>query len=292
MNRLGGIGAKYGYSGQTLVEYCICGSAVLLVCVAGLTLFSGNLANLFDIVKQDMSKNVQLTAQAKQPPAGSDLGGGTAMGAENGGEALPGHIEQAMNDALGSADGSMNETINVSGANGGTAEAYVATIMNQAKQSLSSGNISQDEYDVIMRMANKGHDIAQIQGLLEGAFKQSDGNSAAYAGANLNFNGQSYTPDQLNAVMENNISDFSLLKAKASTLNGVLYDSSLLNTIDGSGAQIINNGYSSVQQNQSADSFIQYQNAGLAGGSADTHKESATVCTTGSYQDSGTNCSK
>jgi hypothetical protein len=143
---------------------------------------------------------------------------------------------------------------------------------------------------VVARLANKGHDIAMIQGLLEYAYKQSNGNSSAYANSSLTFNGQSYTPSQLNSILKSNIADFSTLRSQASTQRGVLYNQALLGAINDSGGQIINNGYSSQQQNQTADSFIQYQNAGLGGGSADTHQESAVICTKGEHLDVNNQC--
>lgn len=271
-----------GFAGQTLVEYCICGGTVLLACVVGITLFSGNLGSWFELLKQDMKRNAQVTAQATAEQQQSVSGSGTITEAQAEAALSAGEDPQA--------EGS-DQVVSVSGANGGTVEAYVSDILGKAKQSLDAGNLTQDEYNVIMKMANKGHDIAAIQGLLEGAFNQSQGNSSAYANTSLSFNGQTYTPAQLNAILETNISDFSSLKAQASTQIGVLYDVNLLSTIDTSGAHIINNGFSSMQQNQTAASFIQYQNEGVAGGSASTHQESATVCTAGSYQDSGTQCS-
>lgn len=271
-------------SGQALVEYCVCAGAVLLICVVGFQIFGGNLAGWFALLKEDMGKNTQHTVQAK---AGQSVLVGSAGNA--GGQGQPSVMNNALSSIQNAQAESAKETIDVAGSNGTTA-AYATDILAKAKQSLDSGNLSQDEYDMVVKLANKGHDIAKIQGLLENAFSQSQGNSSAYANTALNFNGQTYTPSQLNSVLETSITDFSTLKSQASTLNGVLYDTTLLTTINDSGAQIINNGYSSKQQNQTADSFIQYQSGGATGGSTDTHQESAVICTNGDHQDSGTQC--
>jgi hypothetical protein len=276
------------FYGQTLVEYGVCASAVLVVCIVAMQAMGGNLTEWLGLLKADMSKGVQKTAQVtaeQQAVLSAAKGAVEAVGQS-------GNVDKALETMQGTGVEENNATITVSGSNGSQTEAYATGILSQAKQSLDAGKLSKDEYNVILKMANKGHEIAQLQSLLEGAFQQSQGNSSAYASSNLNFNGQTYTPDQLNAVLDSNVRDFSALRSQASTQTGVLYDETLLSTIDNSGAQIINNGFSSMQQNLTAASFIQYQNEGGAGGSAETHQESATVCTAGSYQDSGTQCSK
>lgn len=288
MRRIGRHNRVNFFYGQTLVEYGICASVVLVVCIVAMQTMGGNLAEWLGLLKADMSKSVQKTAQVtteQQAVIAAARGAVNAAGQS-------GVVDKALETMQGAQVEENNATIAVSGSNGSQTEAYATGILSQAKQSLDAGKLSQDEYNVILKMANKGHEIAQLQSLLEGAFQQSQGNSAAYASSSLNFNGQTYTPTQLNAVLDSNVRDFSALRSQASTQTGVLYDENLLSTINESGGHIINNGYASKQQNATADSFIQYQSEGGAGGSAETHQESATVCTAGSYQDSGTQCSK
>lgn len=276
------------FYGQSLVEYGICASVVLVVCIVAMQALGGNLAEWMGLLKADMSKGIQKTAQAtaeQQAVIAAAKGAVDAAG-------QPGVIDKALETLQGAQVEESTATIAVSGSNGSQTEAYATGILSQAKQSLDAGKLSQDEYNVILKMANKGHEIAQIQSLLEGAFQQSQGNSTAYASSSLTFNGQTYTPNQLNAVLDSSVIDFSALRSQASTQTGVLYDENLLSTINESGGHIINNGYASKQQNATADSFIQFQTEGVAGGSTETHQESATVCTAGSLQDSGTQCSK
>lgn len=181
-------------------------------------------------------------------------------------------------------------TVQTIGANG-TTSAYAQSITDTAKQSLASGTITQAEYDSIVALANQGHEIATIQGLLENAYTQSSGNSNTFANTQLTFNGQNYTPAQLNSVLQSTVGTFSTMKSQVSVLNGVLTDQKLLTTVNNSGTQIINNGYATQQQNQSSASFIQYQSTGASGGgSTDTNQQSANICTAGQHLDANNHC--
>jgi|GEM_PF-2980496 len=272
--------------GNTIIEYTLIGSLIVLVCIGGFQLIGGNFNSYMVGLKDDMLSHNKATANTKAAQQQQIANAQAQVQQQT--QAMANGSQQ-LNSASGTA-ASSGATPQTVGANGNT-NSYASDIMSNANQALASGSLTQDEYDLVVKLANKGHDIAMIQGLLEGAYKQSSGNSAAYANTNLTFNGQSYTPSQLNAVLESNIGDFGSLKTQASVLNGVLYNQSLLTSINDNGAKIINNGYSSQQQNQTADSFIQYQNEGLGGGSADTHGESAVICTNGQHVDSGQHCS-
>lgn len=277
--------ASNAAQGNTILEYCLIGGLITMVCVGGFMMIGTNWNSYMLGVKQDMlgHKQAALSAQAKKSQVAS------AAQAQ-----IQAQQQAAANGQAAAASASSaasNSTVETVGANGHTGT-YAQNILDQAKQALASGKLTQTEYDIVAKLANKGHDIASIQGLLENAFKQSNGNSSAYANTQLTFNGQNYTPAQLNAVLESNISDFGALRSQASVQNGVLYDQALLTSINDNGGKIINNGYSSQQQNQTADSFIQYQNGGLGAdtGSSNTHQESAIICTNGQHVDANNHC--
>jgi hypothetical protein len=269
-------------SGNTMLEYSLIGLSAL-VCIAGFSLIGSNWNSQLQQLKQDMLSHKQAAAntraiQQAQMTQQAQIASSQAQ------------IQQSLltnTPSINSTGG--NSTIETVGANGSTA-AYAADILTNAKKALDSGKLTQDEYNIVAKLANKGHDIAMLQGLLEDAFIQSKGNSSAYANSQFLLNGLSYTPAQLNTLLETTISDFSALRSQASVQNGVLYDPELLNSINDSGILIINNGYSTQQQNQTAASFIQYQNEGLGGGSAETHQQSAVICTEGKHLDSGNHC--
>ncbi len=261
--------------GNTIQEYCLIGVLITLICIGGFSLMGTNWNDYMVSLKQDMLNHNQVAINAKAIKQ----------------QQITSAQEQQTANASVAPVGNKpaNVTIETMGANGIIAS-YAQDILANAKQALASGSLTQAEYDVVVRLANKGHDIAQLQSLLEGAFKQSNGNSSVYAKTQLTFNGQSYTPAQLNAILESNISDFSALRSQASVQHGVLYTQTLLNSINDNGGKIINNGYSSQQQNQTADSFIQYQSEGVGGGSQDTHQQSATICTSGQHLDTNNHC--
>lgn len=278
-------------AGNTIVEYALCGTAVLLVCIAGLQVVGGNFASWMDILKQDMSRGVQSTASAV---ASQEAQLAQATAEQPSFDGLVESVTPTADDAVAEAEAAAAPP-QAAGANGNT-ETYANQIMEQAQQSLASGNLTQEEYNTIVNLANKGHAIGQMQGLLQGALNQSGGNFDSYNNSQLNFNGQSYTPAELQALLQSTSTDFGALKQQASVLSGVLYDPAMLETISTSGNAIQNNSVLSQQVNNDATSNAgstaqQYEAGTLGELSSDTHNESATICTTGDHQDSGTNCS-
>jgi len=264
-------------SGQSLTEYSLIALAIAVVSIAALR----GMGSTLNISFQDMlgHKQPAITAPVQNPELTSST------------QAQIQAQEQATanNQTTGTETTANNSTVVTVGANG-TTESYAQDILTKAQQALASGQITPAEFDMVSQLANKGHEIALIQGLLENAFQQSNGNSTVYANTPLPFNGQIYTPAQLNSILTTSINDFSTLRTKASVLNGVLYDQALLTSINDNGGNIINNGYSSEQQNQTAASFIQYQNEGVTGGSTDTNQQSAIICTTGQHLDASNHC--
>lgn len=275
---------KLAQAGNTIVEYGLIGVSIVVVAIVGLQVTGGNLNDLFSQMKTDINHQVQATSTADAKHTSAKLAFQAATSALI--NTNPGALPNSSGSANGSSAAPVTQTV---GANG-TTDTYAQNINDQAQQSLASGKITQEEYNQIVNLANKGHDIAMIQGLLENAFTNSKGDSNAYANSKLTFNGQSYTPAQMNALLQSNTSDFSNLKSQVAVLNGVLYDQALLSTVDSSGSKIINNGYATQQQNQSADSFIQYQSGSPTGGSNSTNQESATICTSGQHMDSNNHC--
>jgi Flp pilus assembly pilin Flp len=274
-------------TGNTLTEYAVIGAVLLVVSLGGVQLMGGNLTGWFGALHKNMddttkksveTQGVQKQKAAEQMAAAAASAAPIAVGNQG-----PPSL------ALTAATIPPSKPVNVVGSNG-TTSAYANQIIDKAKESLAKGAISQGEYDLIMRLANKGHDIAAIQGLMENAYNQTKGNPSAYANTRLTFNGQSYTPAELNAILEGNVSEFSGLRKDASTLTGVLYDQGLLISINDNGGNIINSAYATRQQNQTAASFVQYQNEGIGTDAGNTHQQSGIICTNGHYSDNGTSC--
>lgn len=269
------------------MEYVVIGAIILVVSLGGVQLLGGNLTGWLSALHKDMDdttkKSVAAQGDQKQKEAEQMAAAAAApVGAKN-----EGPPSLALTAATIPPPAS--KPVNVAGSNG-TTSAYADKIIQQAKDSLAKGSISQGEYDLIQRLANKGHDIATIQGLMEAAYNQTKGNPSAYASTKLSFNGQTYSPAQLNDILEANGNEFSALRKDASTLTGVLYDSALLVSINDNGGNIINSAYATRQQNQTAASFVQYQNEGLGVDSSNTHQQSGVICTNGHYSDTGQSC--
>lgn len=278
-------------AGNTVAEYALIGTGTLVLLFGAFQLLGGDLNTIFGNLDNMMKHQSQVASSATAQHLAAKNSFSPAQPSQTQTGSNPPQNGPPPSSSSGTPQGSTQQgpITQTVGANG-TTETYAQNITNSAQQALADGSITQSEYNTIVALANKGHDIATVQGLLETAFTNSQGNSATYANTHLTFNGQTYTPDQLNSVLQTNVSQFGDLKQQAVVLNGVLYDQNLLTTINNSGTQIINNGFATQQQNQSSASFIQYQQTDPNTGSADTNQNSASICTAGQHLDSGNHC--
>lgn len=273
-------------TGNTLLEYGLVASLVVAICIGIMMSLGNDLNSWMAGLKDDMdnknkaaSSQLQLQSQAQTAATAAKQSVSQAP--------LP---ETPNPVSTGQASG----TIQTVGSNG--TEALATQILNLAEQSLQSGAISQTDYNIIMQIANKGHTIGQIQGVFESARRASNGDVAAYNNYRYSINGQSYSLPELTSVLNQNISDFSALKLQASALPNVKRELSLLSAIQESGGQIIINGSDALDKNRSADNAVyvgmqENFDPNMPGNSGDTHQQSGHICTSGSYQDSGTQCS-
>ncbi len=263
------------------MEYTLVGSLVVVAALVGLSSMGKMLNGTISGVKQDMTDKSQKAQSYKAAKAARE-----AAIAQMKQKAL----EQQENQAsLNSEDGSRAAIATV-GANG-TTTALANDITSKAKQSLSSGEISQEEYDIIMRVANKGHEIAALQGMLSSAASKANGSAGSYDSMNITFNGKSYSPSELSQHLKTSVDDFQSLQIQAAQKERVMRALPLLSTLQESGGQILNMGWDSINNTQSsAKAVYASERAEEDGHSTETHVESGKICNSGGHNDSGTNC--
>ena len=274
-------------AGMTILEYAMVGVGVLSLSLLAIIASGSNLNDLFDLLKTDFKSQIQvgkntadahLTAQSSfQPKAptqpaskSSDTGGGPNQ-------------ETSAGSSIG-----LTQT---AGANGATS-AYSQDILQQAQQALAKGDISHSEYNMVIALANKGHDIAVMQGMLETASQNSNGNASRFANATLYMNGQNYSPSQINAQLQNNINTFTSMQKAAESQAGVTRSIALLSVLQESGGQIIINAGNTAQNTESAGRAVYTDMMDKSAGrdASNTHQQSGNICAGGKGTDSGAHC--
>lgn len=187
-------------TGNALTEYGVIGSLVLLASLGALTAFSGTLSDLLGQSRSDMKANIlaSKSAAAKNPfkdppPVAPVIIGGTGTGATGPVSSAPGGLTaQPISTDLKS-------TIETLGANG-TTQYLSDQIAAYAKKFLDEGKIDKQTYDVLVDLANQGHKIGDVQGLIE---KAADGSKSAEAfeDKNITWEGQEYSMKDLGLLI-------------------------------------------------------------------------------------------
>jgi len=192
-------------------------------------------------------------------------------------------------------------------------------ISDAAALLLQQGKITQSQFDILMQLANQGHEIAQIEGLIQNAIMASNGDLNLYNNLSIVFNGQTYTPAQLAGMIgiysrgpqdfttstvldtfsandphvEPELSSFISLYNQAVS-SGALSDPIALSTINSASEQIASLGEVSEEtswQYGSGNTPVDSANLTTIQAQTATTMDSGNICRVGSFQDNGVLCS-
>jgi hypothetical protein len=286
--------------GNTITEYALIGCLVIVFSIVALQLLGSNFNTAMAKIKNDMKSKNQATVTAllaQKAAMAGQIAAGLSVS------------EQAI---LAS---SLTSKLQTTGANGST-EVLAKQIEAAAEQLLKEGKIDQSQYDILMKLANEGHKMAQIQGLVSDAMKYANGNVEVFNGMAFTVDGQSYTAPQLAQMLGLNgpaPADFAsaniLSVASGGTTGGALgnfldlYNQALSSgalsdplaksTVDSASTQIASLGELTedivwnVQNGMSMDTTSITE---LTSQSA-TSMASSNICTAGQFVDNGALCS-
>ncbi len=201
------------------------------------------------------------------------------------------------------------------GANG-TTRLLALQIDSAAQQQRTAGKISAPQYDALMELANQGHRIGQIEGLLADAVSVAGGDSSQFSRIQLVIDGNLYTvPELYNQIgfmgsrpespvlkkplmakQTGNVeSDRFLALYRGALASGALNDPVIKATIESASTQILQIGevmehYLDKFNDGKQIADVKALNTVLAGVS--THMESGKICVAGDFQDNGVTCRK
>ncbi len=261
-------------AGNALTEYGVVGALIAVVAIGGFMVLGGDFNGVLASLNADMKQKVQVSAAKNQEIKASKAAEKARQEA----------LEQARQAALvGRGSSGTTQTL---GANGNDMQAQANTIEAAAKRALAAGNVSPEQYDMLMRMAQLGHEMAKMEGALALARGSAGGNTGLYNTLQVNYNGRSYTPADLANMMTSNVTEFGSLRYHAEGM-GLFANPDVGTIVNTASQDILGRGGASADISKDATKAVQ------VGGITEAdliHNDSATVCTAGNHSDSGTSC--
>lgn len=168
--------------GNTLLEYGLIGVLIVLVCITAIQFLGSSLDSAMAAIKHDMQTKNEAAMSAWVASKVAQGQGGTLSASD-----------QAI------LESSLASKLQTTGANGST-EILAKQLEDAAKQLLKDGKIDQTQYDVLMKLANQGHKMAQIQGMISDAMNYANGDVNLFNSMSFQFEGKTYSAQEL-AVM-------------------------------------------------------------------------------------------
>lgn len=299
------------------------GGALLAVAVTAIMGFSSSLKLQLAHFEQSLSRPVAQSNVQNQPAIlhNSTLGGDEppTIGMPN--ATLPASNKQWSNLTGDPKQAAM--AIQTVGANG-TTEELATTLQEQVLQMISKGEITEDEANGLLKLANQGHQLAQAQKLLEDSIVQGK-TSIIYEGKTysiksfgdsigFNIRGgnevlENFPPehanstlkpfaDQLQAVKQSGALDNPAVQAKVSKI--VFQIAFITDTLRWTAMDTIAAGYAPGQGDEKLkQSTVEHYLMNLGdpnvtvetiNAALKTHANSTQICTTGSGNDNGLIC--
>lgn len=259
------------------MEYGLAGSLIMVVAIGAMMTMGGQFEGLMASLKDDMSSSVENAStkakSIKQAKAAHELA-----------------VRQAAEAAANRTSGfsSMSGSTQTLGANGNDIRAQASVIQNAAKRAFEDGDISREQYDLLLRMAQMGHEMALMEGALAMARGNANGSSGAYANTQVNYNGGSYSPQELAGIMGASVVEFGSLRYHAEQM-GLFGDPNIGPLINSASGDILGKGGASEDISRDAAKAVQ---VGGITTSEDIHQDASDVCVAGKHRDTGVSCSQ
>jgi hypothetical protein len=301
--------------GQGLLEYSLTGVLVLLICVGGLEIFTGEMSKIWQKLWDDMKSRhgpaVAITAPPSPlvpspPPSkspsvdeGLPLAGKKFVTQKGTVITLPETVDK------------MEDTIKTLGANG-TTTILANSLEALIKQLVANKELNKSQIHSLINLANQGHTLAKLQKLTEDIILNTT-TTAEYKtllennptlvsvddeGFHIVHMG-CYHPEDVDPLQPNTdiqlygVAGEFLNAYRAAVSSGALDDPAVRAVVETLARKIsnLNNISRHTFEALSRDEIVHSEVTGIITENIDkTHDKSAQICTTGNGQDSGTQC--
>lgn len=200
---------RFGCPGQSVAEYLLAGSLIVVVAVGGLMALSGSLSDLLASLHQDLGGSGG--ASSKFPPgqgpgtlsiqpADSSLNKANLTLTTKKGTNI--YIQDYLLDP--------KKTITTLGANG-TTDLLASIIEKLAKDLLDAGEITKTQANLLYALANKIHEMAAMERIAEQAIAQNPDDFSPLTGKPITYNGKQFE-DLGDMVAEFGLSPYNTIK--------------------------------------------------------------------------------
>lgn len=286
------------YEGNTIIEYMLISLLLVIFCVAAMQVLGSSfnlaIAKIQNDIKTHNQNTMAVLLKKNAQVAGLNL-----------------IMNQIQLDQLKM---SLSDKLQTTGANGST-ELLANQIGSTAVLLLAEGKIDQSQYNILMKLANQGHRMAQIETLIAQAVRMSNGNFETFTNIKFVFDGQTYAANQLTdllgfngpspaALFSINPLDPSLASSADPELatflslynqaldSGALSDPLALSTVKSATSQIASLGeiVESVSPQMYAGAVTTEAEIIALQASQASQVESSQICTVGNFQDNGILC--
>lgn len=286
------------HPGNSLTEYGFIGASILVACIAVLMMLGSNIDAGLARLQGDVSTNVTAAREAEAQAAAARA---TAL------------IQQASEEnGLGLDTTELSRQLATSGANGATTQ--LANQMAQSIQELQAqGKLDPAQANLLLRLANQGHEIAQVMSLLESAAAAAGNDPVKFENTSIIYNGKTYTPKTLGLeigwrgaqpadIAKNGALALAAWEQPGDVLNeflniyaqaerdGSLNDPAVKSIISNLTSQIVVASESVETFTCNNESLFTPDMMTSTVASAATHANSGGICTTGGNSDNGQKC--
>lgn len=312
-------------SGQGLSEYTLIGTLITLSAIVAIGLTGGKLADVFRNLKGDLSHHIEQAKTDRVVVASLPVTTGGATPNIAAPPALPPQSTQTASPPsstpvskglrlttksgatleLANYPNDIAKSVYTAGANG-TTTILANSIQMIADAQLASGAISPSQYNSLIALANKGHELANIQAAMESAAQSS----RSFSSATMTVNGKKMSIEDLsleigfrnydyNGILPSNplsepaygeVQKFITLYQTV-VKNGSLNDPTVKAIVTDASTQIMliteavnQTGYQLYNNYINSSAFLQNTASTLI------HNNAATICTSGNGTDSGIQC--
>jgi len=178
-------------NGQGIAEYGLVGTLIALAVIAPFTLLGKNTNTAFK----------GLNTKTQQQTFAKTANNTTLLNAITG-PALPNlsNVNISLSDGVqlqvSNYPAKLDTVVQTSGANG-TSELLLSNLDSIIQQLVSNGEVTTDQANVLQQLSNQGHQMADIEGLIETAASSSKGQPSDFLNQTITYNGKTYKTNDL-----------------------------------------------------------------------------------------------
>lgn len=294
--------------GQSSAEYSLIGALVLGLSLGALLLFGPQVSGMFAGMLGNSSVQAAAISQAN---SNSDASGQLPVRSSPSRAGISFYLTGNLSEDFAAIQVDLPASIQTMGANG-TTSLLAFRMESTILELLAQKKIGPEQANLLLQLANKGHQIAEIEALIEDAAKQSQSDPGSFTGKSLNYQGTDYLPWEIGILIgwryiktpeyiaddplnppepPGTVMDEFLQLYHQSIETGVLDDPYVRTLITGFASQIAYLG--EVTETYTCDTkngIITADQMETSMLSTASHFNSAGICTTGSKTDIGTFC--